>query len=182
MILITGKVQVFNKLKEIKSSKTIFKETYYFRKICSKNFLILKKLSGVKRVSLKKILFICIFAVSLVALSMAFTGCSSSGQAAAATTAGAASTAGTNTAASKNEILIEGNSFKPDSLTIKAGDSIKWINKDSYNHTVTAKNGEFESGNLASGAEFSFTFSKEGTFEYICGVHTFMKGTVIVTK
>ena len=126
--------------------------------------------------SLKKILFICIFTVSLLVLSMAFTGCSSPGQAATAT-----NTVGTNPA-SKNEILIESNSYKPDSVTIKVGESIKWINKDSYNHTVTAKNGEFDSGNIASGAEFSFTFSKEGTYEYICGIHTFMKGTIIVNK
>ena len=126
--------------------------------------------------SLKKILSICIFTVSLLVLSMAFTGCSSPGQAAAAT-----NTVGTNPA-SKNEILIESNSYKPDSVTIKVGESIKWINKDSYNHAVTAKNGEFDSGNIASGAEFSFTFAKEGTYEYICGIHTFMKGTIIVNK
>ena len=127
--------------------------------------------------SLKKILFICIFAVSLLVLSMAFTGCSSPGQAAATT-----NTVGTNPAASKNEILIESNSFKPDNVTIKVGDSVKWINKDSYNHTVTAKNGEFDSGNIAGGAEFSFTFAKEGTYEYICSIHTSMKGTIIVTQ
>lgn len=131
--------------------------------------------------SLKKILSICIFTVSLLVLSMAFTGCSSPGQAAATTAAAATNTVGTNPA-SKNEILIESNSYKPDSVTIKVGESIKWINKDSYNHTVTAKNGEFDSGNIASGAEFSFTFAKEGTYEYICGIHTFMKGTIIVNK
>ena len=125
---------------------------------------------------IKKILFIPIFTLSLLALLITFSGCASSGQ-----TAVTAAAAATNSI-SKNEILIESNTFKPDSVTIKVGDSIKWINKDSYNHTVTAKNGEFDSGNIASGAEFSFAFTKEGTYEYICGIHTFMKGTIIVTK
>jgi len=125
---------------------------------------------------IKKILFISIFTLSLLALLITFSGCASSGQ-----TAATAAAAATNSI-SKNEILIESNTFKPNSVTIKVGDSIKWINKDSYNHTVTAKNGEFDSGNIASGAEFSFAFTKEGTYEYICGIHTFMKGTIIVTK
>ena len=125
---------------------------------------------------IKKILFIPIFILSLLALLITFSGCASSGQ-----TAVTVAAAATNSI-SKNEILIESNTFKPDSVTIKVGDSIKWINKDSYNHTVTAKSGEFDSGNIANGAEFSFTFTKEGTYEYICGIHTFMKGTIIVTK
>ena len=125
---------------------------------------------------IKKIFFVSIFVLSLLALLITFSGCASSGQ-----TAVTAAAAATNSI-SKNEILIESNTFKPDSVTIKVGDSIKWINKDSYNHTVTAKNGEFDSGDIAGGAEFSFTFAKEGTYEYLCGIHTFMKGTIIVTK
>jgi plastocyanin len=82
----------------------------------------------------------------------------------------------------KNEVLIESNTFKPDSLTIKVGDTVTWINNDSYNHTVTAKTGEFDSGNMANGAKFSFTFDKEGTYDYICSIHTFMTGKIIVTK
>jgi plastocyanin len=137
---------------------------------------------------IKKIIFIAIFAFSLVALLVTFSGCTSSAAAttntSAATTstsAAATSTVGTNPA-SKNEILIQSNSFSPDNLSIKVGDTVTWTNKDSYNHTVTAKNGEFDSGNMASGGTFSFTFSKEGTYEYICGIHTFMKGTINVTK
>jgi plastocyanin len=35
---------------------------------------------------------------------------------------------------------------------------------------------------MASGAKFSFTFDKEGTYDYICGIHTFMTGKIVVTK
>ncbi|MCL5071510.1 MAG: plastocyanin/azurin family copper-binding protein [Actinobacteria bacterium] len=37
-------------------------------------------------------------------------------------------------------------------------------------------------GLLANGATFNFTFDKEGTYDYICGIHTFMTGKIIVTK
>jgi plastocyanin len=59
---------------------------------------------------------------------------------------------------------------------------VTWINNDSYAHTVKAKTGEFDSGNMANGAKFSFTFDKEGTYDYICGIHTFMTGKIVVTK
>jgi plastocyanin len=143
-------------------------------------------------VKIKKIIFISIFAVSLLAVLAAFSGCASSGQAASTSAAGQTTAAATTAAgpivtletnpASKNEILIESNSFKPDNITIKAGDTITWTNKDSYNHTVTGNNAEFDSGNIASGAKFSFTFSKEGSYKYHCSIHTSMTGTITVTK
>jgi plastocyanin len=67
-------------------------------------------------------------------------------------------------------------------LGVKVGDTVTWINKDSYDHTVKASNGEFDSGTIAKGAEFSFTFTKEGKYEYSCAIHTFMTGTINVFK
>ncbi|MCL5072573.1 MAG: cupredoxin family copper-binding protein [Actinobacteria bacterium] len=121
--------------------------------------------------------------ITLSIAALALAGCTSSGSTATtatATTATAATTAGG--AGAKNEISIQGNAFNPDSLTVKVGETVTWINNDSYAHTVTAKTGEFDSGNMASGAEFSFTFDKEGTIDYICGIHTFMTGKIVVTK
>jgi plastocyanin len=130
----------------------------------------------------RNILMVFLFSVivfSVTALSL--TGCTGAVSGTTIEATGPIVTHETNPA-SKNEILIESNTFKPDTITIKAGDVITWVNKDSYAHTVKAVNGEFDSGNIASGAEFSFTFNKEGTIDYICGIHTFMKGTIIVTK
>ena len=49
-------------------------------------------------------------------------------------------------------------------------------------HTVTASNGSFDSGNLDQGATYSFTFTQEGTCDYICKYHSHMKGQIVVTK
>jgi len=118
--------------------------------------------------------YLIVFAVVLITASLLL-GCYT---AKAASTTAAPSVS----AASGNVISIENNAFNPSSLTVKVGDTVTWINKDSYAHTVKGKNGEFDSGNIASGATFSFKFDKEGTIDYICGIHTFMTGKIIVTK
>ena len=82
----------------------------------------------------------------------------------------------------KNTIIIKDNAFDPILLGVKVGDTITWINKDPYDHTVKASNGEFDSGTIAKGAEFSFTFTKEGKYEYFCAIHSFMTGTINVFK
>lgn len=84
-----------------------------------------------------------------------------------------------------NEILISGMAFSPSSKTISTGTTIKWINKDSFAHTVTSgtpgsPSGTFNSGNLGQNGEFSFTFNQTGTFRYFCNIHQSMTGTIIV--
>ncbi|MCL5072112.1 MAG: cupredoxin family copper-binding protein [Actinobacteria bacterium] len=121
-----------------------------------------------------------IIAAVLLIFSFSMAGCT--GKTVSTTTAETTATNAAGSAGAANEITIENNTFKPDSLTIKVGDTVTWINKDSYDHTATSKTGEFDSGNLANGAKFSFTFEKEGTYDYICTLHTFMTGKIIVTK
>ena len=67
-------------------------------------------------------------------------------------------------------------------LTITVGTTVEWTNEDAMAHTVTASNGAFDSGNLDQGATYSFTFTQEGTYSYICKYHPNMKGQIIVTK
>ena len=65
-------------------------------------------------------------------------------------------------------------------MTFKVGECVTWTNNDSATHTVAAGDGTFKSGDLAKGGTFSFTFTKAGTYTYICSIHPQMKGTVIV--
>ena len=71
--------------------------------------------------------------------------------------------------------------FAPASRSVKAGDSVKWTNRDGATHTVTADDGAFDSGKLAGGKSFSFTFEQAGTFAYHCNIHQRMTAKVIVT-
>lgn len=77
-----------------------------------------------------------------------------------------------------NTIIIKNLSFNPDSLTIKPGTKITWINEDLTSHNV--KSDTFNSLDLNQQDKFEFTFKDKGSFDYICGIHPLMKGEIIV--
>jgi plastocyanin len=85
-------------------------------------------------------------------------------------------------AVSGNEAKINISSFKfdPANITIKAGETVTWINQDDVVHTVVADDNSWTSDNLGKGVSYSHTFDTAGTFAYHCGVHPTMKGAVIV--
>lgn len=71
-------------------------------------------------------------------------------------------------------------SFTPADVAITVGDSVAftWA---SGTHTVTARDGSFDSGPLSSGATFTAAFATAGTFEYFCNFHASMRGTITVS-
>jgi plastocyanin len=77
-------------------------------------------------------------------------------------------------------VNIQNLAFTPETLQITAGTTVTWTNNDSTAHTVSSKNGVFESGNMATGATFSYTFNQIGSFDYYCKIHPFMTARVIV--
>lgn len=70
--------------------------------------------------------------------------------------------------------------FAPDSLGIRAGDSVVWTNTGAQQHTVTADDASFDSGFLAAGKTFTKTFDAVGTYRYKCNPHPWMKGVIQV--
>lgn len=78
------------------------------------------------------------------------------------------------------EVTIEDFKFDPAPIRISVGDTVTWTNFDSATHTATSNGAEFDSGYLKKGESFSFTFEQKGTFDYICTIHPYMEGTVIV--
>jgi plastocyanin len=78
-------------------------------------------------------------------------------------------------------ITISNFMFQPMSLTVSPGTTIKVTNKDSVTHTLTATNGEFNTGNISQNTTKTFKApSKSGTYHYICTIHQYMMGTIIV--
>ena|SRR5581483_12368216 len=83
--------------------------------------------------------------------------------------------------AAPSVVHIKNFAFTPSPLTIKTGTMVQFINDDPVAHTVTATDGkEFDSGNLDQNAKWSHTFTKAGTYTYLCSLHTYMKGTIVV--
>ena len=79
-----------------------------------------------------------------------------------------------------NTITIKNIAFNPNTLTIKNGENVTWINEDPTSHIVKEDNGLFESSALANGQSFTYTFTTVGTYNYTCTIHPSMKGKVIV--
>jgi plastocyanin len=80
----------------------------------------------------------------------------------------------------KYAVTIDNFSFMPEGLTIPAGTTVTWVNKDDVPHTVVSTDGKFKSQALDTNEQFSFTFKDAGTYEYYCSVHPKMTAKVVV--
>jgi len=79
------------------------------------------------------------------------------------------------------EVNIDNFAFTPKDLTVKAGTTIFFRNRDDIPHSVVGSKGEFHSKALDTDDSFSFTFTKAGTYDYSCGLHPKMQGRIVVT-
>ena len=78
-------------------------------------------------------------------------------------------------------VHIKNFAFSPATVTVKAGSTVVWTNNDSIQHDLTFDNGGIASNVLNQNDTFSHTFPTAGTYHYVCSIHPFMHGTVIVT-
>jgi len=79
--------------------------------------------------------------------------------------------------------------YAPDKITLVIGvnNTVTWSNDDTAPHTVSASSAPsgvqlFDSGNMAAGATYSYTFTVPGTYQYGCNYHAWMTGTVTVVQ
>jgi plastocyanin len=87
---------------------------------------------------------------------------------------------GSSTGPGTNAVWIQSMAFNPATITVAAGTTITWTNKDGVAHTVTSNTGLFDSGSISSSGTYSHLFASAGTFPYFCSVHPSMTATVIV--
>src|SRR5437762_11597813 len=74
--------------------------------------------------------------------------------------------------------VLGNRAFTPDDLSVAVGTTVTWMNTDSESHTSTSDG--WNSGIVAPGGRFSFSFQTAGTFPYHCTIHPGMVGTVAV--
>jgi len=82
--------------------------------------------------------------------------------------------------ASITDIKIDNFSFTPASITIPAGTEVHWKNNDDIPHNVVSDDHSIKSKVLDTGDEFSYTFTKPGTYSYFCSIHPKMTAKVVV--
>jgi plastocyanin len=107
--------------------------------------------------------------ISTLALVLALGACSSDDNGDSGSGGGAA-----------DKITIENFSFQ--GATVAAGSTVTVDNKDSTTHTVSADDGEFDTGNVSGGSTATFTAPSEaGSYQFHCNIHSNMMGTLTVT-
>ena len=96
--------------------------------------------------------------------------------------AGGIASAAAAAPAMKPTISIDGYAFHPGTLTVRTGAAVTWVNKDDDVHTIKSTGGPeaFSSPALDSGTRFGFVFHRAGTYRYICSVHPYMHGVIVV--
>jgi len=92
-----------------------------------------------------------------------------------------AQSAGASTPVATDAVGIKNFAFSPATITVPAGSTVVWTNDDSIQHDITFNGGSIASSVLNHNDTFSHTFPTAGTYHYICSIHPFMHGTVIVT-
>ncbi len=77
-------------------------------------------------------------------------------------------------------VVMEATQYQPATITVKAGDTIEWVNKDLFPHTASSAEAKFNSEAIAAGATWKFTPKVKGDFSYTCIFHPTMKGQLRV--
>jgi plastocyanin len=89
-------------------------------------------------------------------------------------------TANDQPSAAAAEVKIDNFVFGPQTITVSVGSTVTWTNKDDIPHTSVSTDGVFKSKVLDTDEQFSYTFTKPGTYPYYCTIHPKMTGKVVV--
>src|SRR6478736_3289962 len=88
-----------------------------------------------------------------------------------------------STSSKQNTIEIKDFAFNPQTITVKSGEKVTWINRDEEPHTVVSVQKQFKkSSALDTDQTFTITAGAPGTYTYFCSVHPKMTGTIVVVK
>jgi plastocyanin len=86
-----------------------------------------------------------------------------------------------DTAAPAGAVSIDNFTFGPETMTVKAGATVTWTNKDDIPHGIASADNAFtKSKALDTDDSYSFTFTTPGTYKYFCYIHPHMTGTIVV--
>jgi len=86
----------------------------------------------------------------------------------------------TGAAAQANTVVIRDDRFQPPVVRVEPGTTVTWVNEDDEAHNVAAEDGSWKSPILQKGEQFTHTFSEGDSARYLCTLHPWMTGTVLV--
>ena len=77
-------------------------------------------------------------------------------------------------------VTIAGMRFSPAVVQARRGERIEWVNNDLVPHTVTARDGSFDSKTIAAGASWAWVPTRAGSAAYACAYHPDMTASVTI--
>jgi len=77
-------------------------------------------------------------------------------------------------------VRIDNFAFLPAIFTVAPGTTVTWKNEDDSPHRIGDKNATFTSAALDTDDTFSHTFAAPGEYSYICTIHPYMVGKIVV--
>jgi amicyanin len=98
---------------------------------------------------------------------------------ASTTSSSSAPSRSSRAAGGATRVDIKDYKYAPPELMVRVGTTVAWTNEDAVPHSATVAGG-FDTGLFAKGRTRTITFARAGTFHYICSIHPFMHGTVVV--
>jgi len=88
-----------------------------------------------------------------------------------------------NSGAGENKIEIKDFAFNPQTIMVKSGEKITWINRDEEPHTIVSVEKQFKkSPALDTDQKFTIVAGSPGSYSYYCSVHPKMTGTIVVQE
>ena len=78
-------------------------------------------------------------------------------------------------------VHINNFAFGPQTLTVRAGTIVTWVNDDEEPHRVVATDNSYHSQILNTGGRVSHRYDTPGQYAYFCSLHPHMTGRILVT-
>ena len=80
------------------------------------------------------------------------------------------------------DIVAVDFAFKPQNIEVTVGTKVTWTNNDTTTHQIVSKGDPFPGdGTIDVGETYSVTFDTPGTYDYFCGIHNSMTGSIVVS-
>jgi plastocyanin len=79
-------------------------------------------------------------------------------------------------------VRISNFTFAPGSVTVKARQAVTFTNDDGSPHSVVVNGKPFKTPTLEKGKSAKLTIPEPGSYDYVCGLHPSMTGTIVVVK
>ena len=85
-------------------------------------------------------------------------------------------------AGQRHVVEIVGFKFIPETLEVRPGDTVTWVNRDIAPHTATSTDGSWDTGTLKQDESRDIVVSEKMTLSYLCRFHTKMTASIVFVE